>query len=512
MSVSNRAHRRTNVLTFENANAQTQSGLRPAARPSRLSTVIVIGLGAAVVFSALAFGSVEAWAMAIVESIGIVLTGLWITESILTRQLRLSIPAPLIPVAGLVCWGLIQSIAIKNAAGQRTSISMDVEASRVALVSIFFLVMLALTAANFISDRARLGRLATFLAFYGLALAVFGLIQSFTWDGAFYWFRPTRATGFGPFANRDHFAGYMEMLMPFPAALIATRAIRSEQRFVYGFAALMMVIATVASLSRGGMLSAAAEAAFITMWALQSRRSSKASRLQSRPGMDIPPLRGDIPPLRGDRRPAGGRSAVLTAVIIVAMLGAAGALGIAWIGADPIINKATQTVTEIQEDASNHISRQWIWSDTWALIKAHPLTGAGIGAYETVYPTYSHSNGRMIVAQSHNDYLQVIADCGIVGGVLMVLFLVALYRAMRRALKVEEPLMSGVAVACSAGMIGILVHSLFDFNLQIPSNALLFLFLTVMLSNVPAAAPRRLRIAVSREQAGEAPVPIVTGV
>jgi O-antigen ligase len=478
----------------------------------------VFALAVAVAFSALAFGSVEAWAMAIVESIGLVLIGLWVTESIVTRQIRLSIPTPLIPLAGLVCWGLIQSVAIKSESGQRTSISMDAEASRVAVVSVFFLLVLALAAANFIKDRARLGRVATFLVFYGLALAVFALIQSFTWDGAFYWFRPTRATGFGPFANRDHFAGYMEMLMPFPAALIATRAIRGEQRFVYGFAAAMMVIATVASLSRGGMLSAAAEGAFITVWALRSKRASKSSRLKSRPGIDRGPLSGDRWPASGDRwtdrvnrRPVSGRSAALTAVLIVAMLTGVGAVGISWIGADPIINKATQTVTEIQEGAGNHISRQWIWSDTWEMIKAHPITGVGIGAYETVYPMFSHSNGRMIVAQSHNDYLQVIADCGIAGAVLMVLFLVALFRAMSGALKIDDPQISAVALACSTGLIGILVHSLFDFNLQIPSNALLFLFLTVMLSNVPAAA-RRLRVAAPPQADREEPIPVFAGV
>ena len=504
MSVSNPAHRRSNVLTFENANAQTHSGPKAAARTTGLSTGIVIGLSAAVVFSALAFGSVEAWAIAVVESIGLLLIGLWIAESIRARQIRLSIPTPLIPVAGLVCWGLIQSIAFKSGSGQRTSISLDVEASRVAVVSIFFLLVLALIAATFINDRARLGRLATFLAFYGLALAVFALIQSFTWDGAFYWFRPTRAAGFGPFANRDHFAGYMEMLMPFPVALIATRAIRGEQRFVYGFAAVMMVIATVASLSRGGMLSAAAEAAFVTLWALRAKRSSKESRLKSTPSMDRQHV-------SRNRRPASGRTATLTAVLIVTMLTGVGALGITWIGADPIINRATQTVTEIQEEAPNHISRQWIWSDTWEMIKAHPITGVGIGAYETVYPMFSHSNGRMIVAQSHNDYLQVIADCGIAGAVLMVLFLIALFRAMSGALRIDDPQISAVALACSAGLIGILVHSLFDFNLQIPSNALLFLFLTVMLSNLPAAA-RRLRVAAPPRADREEPIPVFAGV
>jgi O-antigen ligase len=124
---------------------------------------------------------------------------------------------------------------------------------------------------------------------------------------------------------------------------------------------------------------------------------------------------------------------------------------------------------------------------------------------------YSHNNGRMIVAQSHNDYLQVMADCGLVGATLLVLFLGLLYRSMHGALRVEDQQMAGVALACSAGLIGILVHSLVDFNLQIPSNALLFLFLSVVLSNVPAAAPRRSRVDYIRQVEQNAPVPIIVG-
>jgi O-antigen ligase len=382
----------------------------------------------------------------------------------------------------------------------------------VAVISIFFLLVLALGAANFFNSKHSLRNLATFFVFYGMALAVFGLIQSFTWDGAFYWFRPTRATGFGPFANRDHFAGYMEMLAPFPAALIATRPIRSEQRLIYGFAGGMMIIAAIASLSRGGMLSLGVEGVFLAAWTWRSkmragaaRRANHASSVASHAS------------LRGTGAAEQSRmGVVLRAGLAIAAFGAIGALGIAWIGADPIMNKAAQTMTEINQDPGNYISRQWIWRDTWAMIKSHPITGAGIGAYETVYPMYSHNNGRAIVAQSHNDYLQVIADCGLVGAVLLVLFLGLLYRCVRRALKVEDHQMRGVALACSAGLIGILIHSLVDFNLQIPSNALLFLFLTVLLSNVPAAAPRRSRLEFRREISSEineeAPVPLLVGV
>src|SRR5215831_2822591 len=217
-----------------------KSDFRPRTRDSKLDSIIAFGLAAALVFSALAFGSVEAWAMAVLESMAVLLIGLWITKSIKEGEVRVSFPIHLLPVAGLVCWGLVQSISITRESGVRKSISMDAEASRVAVISIFFALMLVLTAANFFAGKPRLRYLATFLAFYGLALAIFGLIQSFTWDGAFYWLRPTRATGFGPFANRDHFAGYMEMLLPFPAALIVTGSIPSERRLLYGFAAVMM--------------------------------------------------------------------------------------------------------------------------------------------------------------------------------------------------------------------------------------------------------------------------------
>ena len=273
--------------------------------------------------------------------------------------------------------------------------------------------------------------------------------------------------------------------------MIAAGSIPAEQRPIFGFAAAMMVIATVASLSRGGILGLAVEGVFV---ALVARRSK--ARQASRPQMETTSR------LRVALRVGG----------IAAMLGAAATLGIAWIGADPIINKATQTLNEIQPNTTNYISRQWIWSDTWAMIKAHPITGAGIGAYETVYPMYSHNNGRMIVAQSHNDYLQVIADCGVIGAVLLVLFLASLCIAMRRALRVSDRQITGVALACSAGLIGILVHSFFDFNLQIPSNALLFLFLTVMVSNVPAAASRRPRVEARLEVEREIPVPVLAGV
>src|SRR6478672_10763335 len=87
------------------ASASTVKAIKPDSRfqthDSRLARVIGFGLVVALVFSALAFGSVEAWAMAVLESIAVLLIGLWITKSIKEREVRVSFPTHLLPVADL---------------------------------------------------------------------------------------------------------------------------------------------------------------------------------------------------------------------------------------------------------------------------------------------------------------------------------------------------------------------------------------------------------------------------
>jgi len=460
----------------------------PRTRASRLDRAIFILLVGGLVFSALAFGSVEPWAKAVLESIAVLVTALWVIKSFLERQIRLVIPPVLLPVAGLVVWGLIQSIAITGGSEERKAISMDVEASRVAVVSIFFLLLLAVGAANFISEKQAVRRLATFLVFYGLALGVFALIQSFTWEGAFYWLRPTRAlNSFGPFANRDHFAGYMEMLAPFPAAMILTGAVRGEQRLAYGFAGIMIFVAILASLSRGGMLSLGVQCVLMATWAVRSPLTNRGGAARSRTTIAI------------------------QAAVVSAALAAVIAAGIMWLGPARIINRAASTISDLREEQAGYISRQWIWRDTWSLIKSHPVLGTGIGSFETVFPGYSHNNGRLIIAQSHNDYLQILADCGLIGGARTAWFLVVVLRLMRQAVKTTDRVLLGTGLACSASITGMLVHSLFDFNLQIPSNALLFLFLAAMLSNVVAAARPVTSVQLIRRPDGQAAVPAFRG-
>lgn len=428
---------------------------------------IAAGLLAAVIFTTLAFGAVEAWSVAIFELIAVGLLALWVVKSIKERYLTITVPPVAWPLAAFVLLGLAQSVAFTDSSGTMRSLSMDVEATRGAVAVIFFLFVLFLAAGNFFASRERLRAAANFLTVYGLALAMFALIQHFTWDGKFYWIRPntSSASPFGPFVNHNHFAGYMEMLIPIPIALITTRAFRFEANLFYGFVAAIMGLALVTSLSRGGMIALAAEMIFIAVWSVRSR--ARAAVYGAAGHRD-----------RLSRLKKTGAVAAISVAIVA---------GIVWIGPDQVVGRIANSG---QRGETFDVSRGRLWKDTFSMIRAHPVSGVGLGAFETVYPMYSRSSGTLRVQFVHNDYLQILADAGVIGGAVAVVFLVLFARAFSRGVGASDPLVRGIALGSGAGVFALLVHSLMDFNLQIPSNALLFLFLSSTVASAAALAEK----------------------
>jgi len=126
-------------------------------------------------------------------------------------------------------------------------------------------------------------------------------------------------------------------------------------------------------------------------------------------------------------------------------------------------------------------SRMDIWTDTIGMIKDHPL-GVGLANYEYVMPVYNaHGPLGIKYTHAHNDYLQILAEVGlpafflIVGG-----FYVFLGCSIARIVKYGKDMDAkrffiGIGACC--GLISIAFHSFFDFNLQIPANLLYFVVL-----------------------------------
>ncbi len=418
----------------------------------RLDNFIAVGVLFTLCFAALAFGAVEFWSISLVKLLTAILVLLWGLKIIIDRHLTLTIPPSTWPLIGFLVLGLAQSIGFTGKDGQLYSLSQDVEATRSTVAILATIQILFLLAANSFANRERLRVIVGFLTFFGFALSVFALLQYFTWNGKFYWIRtPLSGLGspFGPFANHNHFAGFMELLIGLPLALIVARAIRLEERVFYGFLAAVMGITILFSLSRGGMFSLLVELLFIAVFSRQLRQQKSCPTAA-----------------------VFGRSLIIL-VVMVAIL-----VGTLWIGADPIVNRVTGNTQD-----SLTTSRVWVWKDALSVFKSYPIAGAGLGAFQTVYPQRSGYDGSLgFVAQAHNDYLQVLADGGMIGAVLALWFIWVVLRDVVRGIRAQDPLIAGMALGSGAGIVGLLTHSLLDFNLQLPSNAMMFLLLCAIAS------------------------------
>jgi O-antigen ligase len=110
-----------------------------------------------------------------------------------------------------------------------------------------------------------------------------------------------------------------------------------------------------------------------------------------------------------------------------------------------------------------------------------PILGWGLGTFITVYPQFRSFYTNLFVNAAHNDYLQVLVETGLLGFAAILWFVIALYRGGLRNLDSwNRDWSRTLGLAAVIGCTGILVHSAFDFNLQIPANACVFYFLSAV--------------------------------
>lgn len=447
---------------------------------SRLDRFVRTALFGLIALTALAFGTVEYWAVALFGFIVILLFLIWGIKSVLVRDFRLVFPLPLLPLLIPLGYGIFQAIPRIDSLGRHWTLSMDPEVTWQVIEVLAVLLLAAFMMGNLIGTRHRLTGLRNFLIIFGMVYSVFALINHFSWNGRYFWiFQPslTPSHPFGSFVNHNHFAGYVEMLAPIPLALVVTRAVRGEMAVMNGFATAMMGIATIVSLSRGGMLSILSGLMLVVVLGLR-------------------PATMGLPAAAQSRRLPLMLSRLLAALVIVVTI----SIGVIWVGADGVIERLGVDSSQVSEDepaisaaagSALYQSRGFIWSDTVRMIRANWVFGVGLGAYQTAYPIYSQRDRFHLVGQAHNDYLQVLADGGIVCAISVLAFLLLLAKYARRAINHPDPVLASFAIGCTGGLFAMLVHSLFDFNLQLISNSLLFLTLSMVVWRIGYASLNR---------------------
>jgi len=432
------------------------------------SRFIILVLCLAVVLSTLAFGAVQSWALAIFQAGACLVALLWTLDAWRTRRLRFSRNLLQLPLAGLLLVGVVQLLPLGGAAdgaGGLTgapvkALTLDPYATRFVLLQLGSLLVYFCAALVFTDSPSRLRLLVRVITIFGFLLALFAMFQSFTNPSQIYWFRqPKFAIPFGPFINRHHFAAYMELTLALPLGLLVSGAVAVERRLLYIFAAVIMGLALILTGSRGGILSLGAEVLFLAAIAGLVRRKDKREAAE------------DAEATAESRVRAALVRVSIGFALVVALLA-----GSVYLGGEESLSRLFGTVSA--DDPTS--GRVQFWQGTWEVIKHYPLLGAGLGAFSVAYTRHDVLNGATRLEQAHNDYLQILADAGIVGGLLGLLFLYALFRHGFSRINSKDKFRRGVAAGALAGCFAVLVHSFFDFSLHMTSNALLFLVLAAL--------------------------------
>ncbi|MFL6209351.1 MAG: O-antigen ligase family protein [Pyrinomonadaceae bacterium] len=435
---------------------------RPPATPrvseprTLASRFIMLTLCLALVVSTLAFGTVHTWALMFFVAGACVVVVLWAVDAWRTRTLRMSRNALQWPLVGLCLVGLVQLLPYGPSGASDLpavhALSLDPYATRFVLIQLAALLVYFAAALVFIDSPARLRFIVRAVTIFGFLLALFGLMQHFVSPDQIYLLRtPYQGHPFGPFINSHHFAACMELMLALPLGLLFAGAVERERRFLYLFAVVLMAAALVVTNSRGGILSLAVEVLLLFILGGAVRRRSDETG--------------------GGRVRAALVRAGAGLVLVLALLASA-----LMLGGEQSLSRLVGTVNA--DDPTT--GRAQFWRGTIEVIKAHPVIGAGLGAFGVAYPRYDPLHGELRLEQAHNDYLQILADAGVLGGVLALFFVAALGRMGLARLNSADKFRRGTAAGALAGCGAVLVHSFFDFPLHITSIALLFLLLAAL--------------------------------
>jgi O-antigen ligase len=284
-----------------------------------------------------------------------------------------------------------------------------------------------------------------FLMSLGFFVSIFGILQHLTFNGKLYWIRTMRFGGypFGPYVNRNHFAGFVELIIPLALVPLVLGRVRRERLALVGLFAAVPMIALLLSASRGGIVSFGVEIAVLILLVLLRRMRSQ-------------------------------NLAVVGAVLLVVVM------VVSWIGVHQVVERFSGIRSaDIATSKRASMSR-----DSLRIFEEHPVWGTGLGTLPLVFPAYDSLYDDKIVNHSHNDYLEILADTGILGGLCCAWFLIALFVEGLKSLAAQGNSLGGTLNLCGLmGCSGFLIHSLVDFNLHIPANALLF-FVTAHLATV----------------------------
>jgi O-antigen ligase len=247
---------------------------------------------------------------------------------------------------------------------------------------------------------------------------------------------------FGPYVNRNNYAGIMEMLLPIAAAYILSRPLQPLLRVVLWSGVGIVLVSIWISGSRGGTLAVVLEGvvlAGILLWHQPAR--------------------------------ASGRFLFVVVGIIVFA-----AMVFSWMVNTGRVGNYAWTVFGTDQSIETKLGdRLGVTLDSLRMARDHPWIGVGVGCFEDVFPSYMTIKSDLRWTHAHDDFAEGFAETGLPGAVLILIGVVLFFRLAFRHLEARLRFGWGwIQMGAMVGVVGLLLHSFFDFNLRIPANAAWF--------------------------------------
>ncbi|MCI0624390.1 MAG: O-antigen ligase family protein [Acidobacteria bacterium] len=471
-----------------------------------------------IVFSPLAYGGVDGWVVSLVRwVIGTMLLA-WLARAASLREFKFhwppfgtpavlfflllvlqQLPMPFSwrailspePLRHSILLPASPDFAVKATSSYWTQLTLHPAGTLQGTLDLLMCFTLCLILVNSLSSREEIQWAVVALMAVGGFEAVYGLIEFWSGRQGIFWFTKVhyREDVTGTYINHNHFAGLMAMLVPLTTGFLWLQTLKLEasgrNRSLRWRVALLvgvltaMLLALVLSHSRGGLLSCAGALTWL-LWMIWRKHVQHPGR-RKRLAVSVTVLVG----------------------LISLVLG----------------REISSRFSFALRDAPERIG---LWQDGLKIVPDFLWFGTGMGTFKYVFPNYRTQldflNVDGVPRQAlwnfaHNDYLQLLIECGIIGFGLAVWGMsltVGQFRQWQRSNGNAERHL--LALSAFAGVLAILIHSLVDFNLHIPANALIFCTLAslALVCSRPAAetaeqsdTPEANSEVSSKEQTGE---------
>jgi O-antigen ligase len=450
----------------------------PIAAALQMDSILFYSLLVVMLLVAIPYGTVEPWWKAFFQCLVFVIAGIAVIErwlrsttghrDVLTAAAGLSKEAALLwPLLALAVFALIQTIpwssySVGGKGSLPRTLSADPFQTRLFVIQLCALVLIGWLLVHYTHSRRRLYLLIETIIAIGLMSAGFGLWRQASQRQVGFvlpYLRP--GFGYGQFINSNHFAFLMEMVLGLALGIAVCRGVRGRRLALYLAAAVPMWAAIVLANSRGGIFSILCQVVLLAALLVSGREPGKAgaktglSRIKER---------------------------AIRVVLISALL-IGGVVIVVFVGGDPLVGRIGTISVELdRKTAETYTLRQNIWRATWELIKDHPIAGVGFGGYWLAITKYHRASGEGAPQEAHCDYLELLANGGVIGLSIGIWFIVALIRLARRALRAADPPGRAVVLGAITGMLTVAIHSLVDFGLHITINAVVFTALIALVA------------------------------